>query len=78
MAKEEEYRHERQALYGYVGQANAGIAHNIKRGAGTNVPSMVRTRDKLVADEAQQEERELSNRVWEKEEVVELHKAVEV
>lgn len=78
MAKEEEYRHERQALYGYYGQANAGIGHSNKRGAGASAPNQMRTREKtMTEEEAQQEGRELSNRIWVKEEVLQLLKAVQ-
>lgn len=79
MATEEEHRHEHQAVYGYLGQANAGIGHSNKRGAGASVPTLLRTREKLMAEEEaqQEEERELNNRAWGKEEVADLHKAVE-
>lgn len=78
MAKEEEHRHERQAMYGYLGQANAGIGHSNKRGVGASAPSLERTRDKALADAEQKAEqaRELNDRVWGREDLAALQRAV--
>lgn len=79
MAKEEEIRHERQAMYGYLGQANAGIGHSNKRGSGASVTGVDHGREKVVKDEEAeaQAERELSNRPWGKEDLALLEKAVD-
>lgn len=79
MAEEEERRHERQALYGYLGQANAGIEHSNKRGGGAGTTTVQNNKDKLMVDqEAEaQAERELSNRPWGKEDIAQLQRAVD-
>lgn len=78
MAKEEDHRHEHQAIYGYLGQANAGIGHSNKRGAAASTPALIRNQSKMMEEEAQQkEERGQSNRAWAREDVIELHKAVD-
>lgn len=79
MAKEEERRHEQQALYGYSAQANAGIVTpSNKRVPGANAANPSRARDKAAAEEdAKQESREFSNRIWGREEVVELQEAID-
>lgn len=79
MAKEEERRHERQAMYGYLGQANAGIGHSNKRGAGAGVTSVERSREKVMAEEEAEAEaeRELNNRQWGREDLAQLQRAVD-
>lgn len=79
MAEEEERRHERQVMYGYMGQASTGIGHGNKRGAGGGATNVERTKEKAMAQqEAEaQAERELSNRVWSKEDLAHLQRAVE-
>lgn len=83
MAKDEERRHERQAIYGYLGQANAGIEHSNKRGGGASatIDSVENGREKekvMVDEEAEaQAERELSNRSWGKEDLAQLQRAVD-
>lgn len=79
MANEEERRHEHQALYGYFGQANAGIGHSNKRGAGAATLGLMRTRERVMAEEEaeQAEERGQSNRAWDNDDVARLHQAVE-
>lgn len=78
MATEEEHRHERQAMYGYLGQANAGIGHSNKRGVGAIAPTPEPTQDKTLTDEEQKAEqaRELNNRVWGREDLAALQRAV--
>ncbi|CAM9667574.1 unnamed protein product [Scytosiphon promiscuus] len=79
MAEEEKRRHERQALYGYLGQANAGIEHSNKRGGGASVTNVQNNKDKLMVDQDVEAhaERELSNRPWGKEDVAQLQRAVD-
>ena len=80
MAKDEERRHERQAVYGYLGQASASIEHSNNRG-GAGATSVENGRDKdndLVDEEAEAHaERELSNRPWGKEDLAHLQRAVD-
>eukprot|EP00752_Nemacystus_decipiens_P010814 g9619.t1 len=81
MAKEDEHRHERQAVYGYLGQANASIEHSNYRGGGAGESNAVNGREErrdLVEEEAEaQAERELSNRPWGKEDLAQLQRAVD-
>lgn len=77
MAKEEDHRHEQQAIYGYFGQANAGIGHSNKRGAAASTPGLSRDRAKITEEEALNEERGRSNRAWDTREVTELLEAVD-
>ncbi|CAM9452162.1 unnamed protein product [Ectocarpus sp. 8 AP-2014] len=79
MAQEEERRHERQALYGYLGQASAGIEHGHKRGGGASAPNAENRRQRIMGhEEAEaQAERELSNRPWAKEDLAQLQRAVD-
>lgn len=79
MAKDEERRHERQAVHGYLGQANAGIEHSNKRGGGANATSTDNGREKVMVDEEAEAhaERELSNRPWGKEDLAQLQRAVD-
>lgn len=80
MAKDEERRHERQAVYGYLGQANAGIEHSNKRGgAAGGATSIENGREEVMVDEEAeaQAERELSNRPWGKEDLAQLQRAVD-
>lgn len=83
MAKDEERRHERQAVYGYLGQASASIEHSNIREGGAGATSVENGRDKdkdkvLVDEEAEaQAERELSNRPWGKEDLAQLQRAVD-
>lgn len=81
MAKDEERRHERQAVYGYLGQASASIEHSNNRGGGAGATSVENGREKdsaLVDEEAEaQAERELSNRPWGKEDLAQLQRAVD-
>lgn len=79
MAKDEERRHERQAVYGYLGQTNAGIEHSDKRGGGASVSSVENGQEKVMVDEEAeaQAERELSNRPWGKEDLAQLQRAVD-
>lgn len=78
MATEEERRHERQAMYGYLGQANAGIGHSNKRGSGASVTNVERSRERVMAEEEAEAEaeREMNNRPWGKEDLAGLQKAV--
>lgn len=79
MAEEEERRHERQALYGYLGQANAGIEHSNKRGGGASTTNVQNSKDKLMVgqEEEAQAERELNNRPWGREDIAQLQRAVD-
>lgn len=79
MAKDEERRHERQAVYGYLGQANAGIEHSNKRGGGASATNTGSSREKAMVDEEAeaQAERELNNRPWGKEDLAQLQRAVD-
>ena len=79
MAKEEERRHERQALYGYMPQATAGLGQNSKNGAMADASSNAElAKEKAMArQEADaRAERELSNRAWDKDDVSLLQNAV--
>lgn len=79
MAQEEERRHERQALYGYLGQTSAGIEHSHKRGGGASASNAENSRQRVMGhEEAEaQAERELSNRPWAKEDLAQLQRAVD-
>ncbi|CAM9278100.1 unnamed protein product [Ectocarpus sp. 4 AP-2014] len=79
MAREEERRHERQALYGYLGQASAGIEHGHKQGGGASASNAENRRQRVIEhEEAEaQAERELSNRPWAKEDLAQLQRAVD-
>ncbi len=82
MARDEERRHERQAVYGYLGQANAGagIEHSTNnRGGGDSTSGVENSQEKVMVDEEAeaQAERELSNRPWGKEDLAQLQRAVD-
>lgn len=78
MSKEEEGRHERQAVHGYLGQANPGVGQsNISAARGTRGAEV--TKERAMADEEAeaQAERELSNRPWGAEDITLLQQAVD-
>lgn len=79
MAQEEERRHERQALCGYLGQASAGIEYGHKRGGGASASNTENRRQRVMGHEEAEEqaERELSNRPWAKEDLAQLQRAVD-
>lgn len=79
MAKDEERRHERQAVHGYLGQANASIEHSNKREGGASATGVKNGGEKALVDEEAeaQAERELSNRPWGKGDLAQLQRAVD-
>eukprot|EP00903_Cladosiphon_okamuranus_P015525 g14334.t1 len=79
MAKDEERRHERQAVYGYLGHTNASIEHGNIREGGAGAAGVENGGEKALVDaEAEaQAERELSNRPWGKEDLAQLQRAVD-
>lgn len=76
MAKDKERRHERQAVYGYLGQANAGVDLSNNRDSTGGIEN---SQEKAMVDEEAeaQAERELSNRPWGKEDLAQLQRAVD-